>query len=281
MAKKKPKQKRGKKMLFPDNAEKSYARALRKMLFGIKGHINSILFPYLKFILDQSQQDYARDTWSSILDAAIEKIRLESIPYMMNAANEIKLVGFKISKYNEMQIQKSLNPLLGVDQFLNQPFLKTQLESFSEQSTALISTLSVDEIQDVKGVVLRAVANGDRFTDTAKNIQKRFEISSRHAKMIARDQTAKLNSSLARLRQESVGVTEYIWQTSGDDRVRKSHKVLDGMICSWKDASIYRVPNETHWRKKSSIGATLDAVGQDYQCRCVSIPLIDISPIKI
>lgn len=277
MAKKKPKQKRGKKMLFPENAEKSYARALRKMLFGIKGQINTILFPYLKFILDESQEDYSRDIWANILDAAIEKIRIESISYMMSAANEIKLVGLQISRYNEKQLQKSLNPLLGVDQFLNQPFLKTQLESFSEQSTALISTLSVDEIQDVKGVVLRAVSNGDRFTETAKNIQKRFEISSRHAKMIARDQTAKLNSSLARLRQESVGVTEFIWQTSGDDRVRKSHKVLDGMVCSWKDTTVYKIPGETDWRKKSSIGGTEDQVGQDYQCRCVSIPIIDIS----
>lgn len=263
-------------MLFPENGEKSYRRALRKLLGVLRKTVVEDLYPPLRFILEESQENYAPDAWRYVLNQVTDRIFTTIEPFKAQAAQEIAITGLQITNYNAKQFSQSLRQGLGIDLFAQNPWLRTQLESFSEQSTSLINTLTENEIEDIKQVVLRGVTNGDRFTQTAQNIQKRFEISSRHAKMIARDQTAKLNSSLARLRQEEVGIKTFIWQTSGDDRVRKSHKVLDGMECSWNDDSIYRKPGETTWRKKSSIGGAEYQPGQDFQCRCVSIPIMPV-----
>lgn len=277
MAKKKKKNKviRGKKMIFPHNAERLYLRSLRLVLKNIRDNTVQLLIQRLPIILTSAKQDYSNRSWSDALDRIIEEIDFLADPERVKANIGIRASGLEIAKYNSKQIRKTYDQGLGVNIFSQEPWLSTQLESFNEQGSALILSLSDDEISSVKQVVLRSVSEGQSLTNTIKNIQKRFAISYRHAKLIARDQTAKLNGSLTRLRQENLGVETYIWQTSSDDRVRASHKVLDGMECSWIDSSVYRIPGEDKWRKKSSINAFEGQIGQDFQCRCVSIPVLN------
>ena len=59
--------------------------------------------------------------------------------------------------------------------------------------------------------------------------------SQRKARIIARDQTHKLNSLLTRLRNEQLGVDAYIWRTMRDDRVRKAHADREGKVFRWQD----------------------------------------------
>ena len=71
-----------------------------------------------------------------------------------------------------------------------------------------------------------------------KEIRKVYGSSRRRAELIARDQTAKLNGQIQRAQQLDAGVTEYIWSTSGDERVRRSHRELNGRKFSWNDAPV-------------------------------------------
>jgi SPP1 gp7 family putative phage head morphogenesis protein len=75
--------------------------------------------------------------------------------------------------------------------------------------------------------------------------------------LIARDQTLKLNSAITKDRHIAAGISEYTWSTSLDDRVRPEHEALEGTKHSW-DAP----PEPGH-------------PGEDFQCRCVAIPVID------
>lgn len=52
-------------------------------------------------------------------------------------------------------------------------------------------------------------------------------------------------------RQQSIGLTHYVWRTVGDDRVRDSHAALDGRTFAW--------------------GEGLEP-GQDFGCRCTAEP---------
>lgn len=95
---------------------------------------------------------------------------------------------------------------------------------------------------------------------TAEEIFDRVdEIAENRAKLIARDQTAKMNSSFNRVRQTDVGIEQYEWQTAGDERVRDSHAEKDGQIFSWDSP-----PEDT------------GHPGEDIQCRCVAIPFFDL-----
>jgi SPP1 gp7 family putative phage head morphogenesis protein len=76
-------------------------------------------------------------------------------------------------------------------------------------------------------------------------------------KFIARDQVAKANAALVQQRQTLLGVDQYIWSTSKDERVRDSHKSKEGKKYSW-----------------DSPPADTGHPGEDYQCRCVAIPIL-------
>jgi SPP1 gp7 family putative phage head morphogenesis protein len=69
---------------------------------------------------------------------------------------------------------------------------------------------------------------------------------------------AKLNGRITQHRQESLGVERYEWSSSGDERVRKAHRKLDGQVRRWDD------PHPTEGHPGSAIA-----------CRCVAIAVFD------
>ena len=81
------------------------------------------------------------------------------------------------------------------------------------------------------------------------------------AKVIARDQVGKLNGQLTQARQQALGITEYVWRTSRDQRVRDAHADRDGRRFRWSTA-----PADGH-------------PGHPVQCRCVAEGVIDLDQI--
>ena len=59
----------------------------------------------------------------------------------------------------------------------------------------------------------------------------------------------------------------YVWDTSGDERVRESHAVMEGLLCRWDDATVCSYDGGRTWKPRPS-GAVLMHPGMDYQCRC-------------
>lgn len=112
-------------------------------------------------------------------------------------------------------------------------------------------------LSDVEHTVREAHANGTRVEVLAHQLQERFGVSDSRAALIARDQTLKLNGQLNRSKQQANGVTHYVWRTSRDERVRKSHQKLEGTRQSWDVP-----PPET------------GHPGESVQCRCTASPVI-------
>jgi hypothetical protein len=69
---------------------------------------------------------------------------------------------------------------------------------------------------------------------------------------------------------ESVGLTMYVWETSGDERVRPSHEMMDGGLCRWDDSTVYSQDGGKTWTSRP-YGAVLLHPGQDFQCRCTAL----------
>jgi hypothetical protein len=69
---------------------------------------------------------------------------------------------------------------------------------------------------------------------------------------------------------ESVGLAMYIWETSGDERVRPSHEMMDGGLCRWDNSAVYSQDGGKTWILRPS-GAVILHPGQNYQCRCCAI----------
>jgi uncharacterized protein with gpF-like domain len=105
------------------------------------------------------------------------------------------------------------------------------------------------------------------------------------ANTIARDQIGKLNGQITQARMASVGLSMYIWSSSGDERVRgdpsgsyphaePSHYLMDGLLCRWDDATVYSPDKGKTWIPRPS-GAVLMHPGQDILCRCTALSYWD------
>jgi SPP1 gp7 family putative phage head morphogenesis protein len=200
-------------------------------------------------------------------------------------------IGQKTSQWNSKEWQKILKATLAVDVFQSEPFLRDQLASFSAENTRLITKMTQEAIGEIDGLVQRGIASGRRIEAIQKDIRERFGVTRRKAKLIARDQVAKLNGQLTQLRQTNLGVTKYVWRTSDDERVRgkpggkypsavPSHWVMEGKLCVWDDPTVY-IDEEGKRQPRSGLsppGVELHP-GQDYQDRCFAEPVLqDLLP---
>jgi SPP1 gp7 family putative phage head morphogenesis protein len=266
------------KWLFPYNLERKYRRLLHKLVRELSLAIREQLVPVYPELLaevsatypnnDMSKKDGNLDMTSASCtknDDFLDRLRgiMLSIqefinPKVKETITEMELIATEISNFNQQQFEKVNKSVFGIDIFVDQPFLRDQLELFSRQNAQLITSLPEQDLLQVAGIVERGLQEGSRFTLVAQDIQKRFGITRRRANLISRDQTTKLNASLTKLRQESAGITEYIWQTSGDERVRPTHRANDGKKFKWDNP-----PKIT------------GHPGTDINCRCVAIPVME------
>jgi len=198
------------------------------------------------------------DDFLSMLRGIFISIQEFINPKIKETITEMEVIATEISNFNQVQFEKVNQSVFGIDIFVDQPFLRDQLELFSRQNAQLITSIPEQDLLQVSGIVERGLQEGQRFTEVAKDIQKRFGITRRRANLISRDQTTKLNASLTKLRQESAGITEYIWSTAGDERVRPTHKANNGKKFKWDDP-----PKVT------------GHPGTDINCRCVAIPVME------
>lgn len=122
----------------------------------------------------------------------------------------------------------------------------------------LIRSLSSTYISRVQELVENNLQQGLRHESLVKEIRRIGKVTESRAKLIARDQTSKMNSSFNQVRQQQIGIEKYTWSTSGDERVRPEHASQDGQVFRWDTPP-----------------ASTGHPGHDVQCRCVAIPIIE------
>lgn len=275
--------------LFPNSAERQYTAALYQYTLEIRKVVSEVLLPKIPALLLVATLPYPdpvlpdvrpdsvtrKDNFIDFLNETMVYIEILLQPKQEQTIQKAKRFGLEIAIFNQRQYEKTVNSVLGIDVFLEEPWLKNQLELFANQNAQLIENMSNNEMERVSGIVQRGLQEGSSYEAIAEDIEKSFGITRRHAKLIARDQTTKLNGSLTKLRQQELGISQYRWLTAGDERVRQSHRVLDGKICRWDDPTVYLNESSGKWEKRSKIGGTDVHTSQDVNCRCQPIPIIE------
>jgi SPP1 gp7 family putative phage head morphogenesis protein len=158
------------------------------------------------------------------------------------------------------QIGKAIGvPLSGV---LKDGKTRQALDVATEKNVALIKTIPEEYFGRIEAAIMQGIDRGDDFFSIRLNIKEIGQVTDRRARLIARDQTSKLNASLNKARQEDTGITGYFWRTSQDEAVRPTHEANDGQRFDWDSP-----PPET------------GHPGEDVQCRCTADP--DLSTLNL
>lgn len=131
---------------------------------------------------------------------------------------------------------------------------RTDLEPMRQRWERDNRLLTTDLDRQVFDDVATAIREGSG--DLATTIERRFAVARSRADLIATNEIGTLNSRISQARMEEAGVERYEWSTSDDERVRASHRALDGTIRRWDDPH----PTEGH-------------PGEAIRCRCVALPV--------
>jgi SPP1 gp7 family putative phage head morphogenesis protein len=140
--------------------------------------------------------------------------------------------------------------------------ISAAVQAFRARNVGLIKSLAGQELEEIRGLLGKAEAGAWRVEELRKEILGRFDVTRSKADLLARDQVLKLNGQLAQVRQQNAGITEYVWSTSGDERVREFHQDLDGTTQRWDSPPVVSEDGRT------------GHPGDDYQCRCVAVPIL-------
>jgi SPP1 gp7 family putative phage head morphogenesis protein len=147
--------------------------------------------------------------------------------------------------------------LMGVD---IAPSLAEQ-EAIAERTADALSLIRAEAGRmavGYEGAISRAVREGARWETIARDLTARTGMDYRHARLIARDQTNKLNASIAEATQAAAGIDRYIWRATPDGLVRDTHADADGLVVAWSSPGVPDV---------GPYGEAAHA-GQPIQCRC-------------
>ncbi len=141
------------------------------------------------------------------------------------------------------------------------PDLRAIITEWKRRNIALIKALPELAANGVARTIEKH--KGARVETLARHIEEATGASESHARLLARDQTLKLYGQITQARHQAAGVTEYVWRSSRDERVRRRHKDLDGTRQRYAEPPI--VDPATGRRAHP---------GDDFQCRCTADPML-------
>lgn len=251
---------------WPRAARVEYVSALRSAMQEVEQFVRQYWFPrFSSALLTASvakpagavRLDAADDFRDSTAPAAI----VEEVLGEDRIGRVVRQVARRTAEFNKGQLNRQYNATLGIELLQNEPYLQQQLEAFALDNVRLVRGLAQDELQKMQGLVLKAIRTGTPASELQAQIEARFDRIQGRAELIARDQIGSLNAELTQLRQTSVGVEEYEWSTAKDERVRPSHRALEGSSHRWDDPP--------------SVDGEKAHPGQPINCRCVAIPKVD------
>jgi SPP1 gp7 family putative phage head morphogenesis protein len=164
----------------------------------------------------------------------------------------------RIAEQGAKAVRRDLAKKIGVR--LNaSPAEQAASAAFRTQSLARITSLTSSQTQRL-GEML-AVEPYMHPSVLRGRIKSEFDVSRSKADLLARDQVLTHAANVRQARMVEIGIREYIWRTSQDERVREEHAALEGQRFSWDNP-----PDVGH-------------PGEDIQCRCTPDPILpDVFP---
>jgi SPP1 gp7 family putative phage head morphogenesis protein len=261
---------------FPYRASSIYRISLQNMIQVMSNSIRDNVIPVLEdreevFIKDADESDEKQQKRDLIsLQNQIDQLIQDAASGFLNidifSANLARRHANLVDQMHAMSFQSTFDRALGVDvnQALQDEKLKGIIDKHIKENVKLIKSIPKDYFNKVNKIMQESLAKGTSVSSIKRqlfteglNVKQTglLGITKRRAKLIARDQTGKLNGQVNRARQLHLGIDEYIWRDRGDNRVRPLHVDLNGQKFSWNGEP--RPPED------------LDP-GQPIQCRCIA-----------
>lgn len=149
----------------------------------------------------------------------------------------------------------------GIATVLAEPWLDGFVKKRVKDNVSYIKNLEEEAYERIENVVNEHISRNSAPKAIREAIKEQKDISKSRAKFLAVDQSGSIFGQINAERHQRMGLEKFIWDTSGDERVRDTHRKLDGKVFE------YAAP--------PTVGKREVLPGEDYRCRCVAIPVFD------
>jgi SPP1 gp7 family putative phage head morphogenesis protein len=253
----------------PKGLEVQYRKELNKLGRALIRAVNTQLLPYLK----SSQQEYVIDQVGGELSRIFASLNAQftggfTAAFATTTANQAV---DKLDLQNRDKFNDSIASITGIDlgSIIQVEGLEDILQLSKKDNEILIKSLPQEYLKDVEIIVNKGITRGATYSTIAKEITAK--VGSANSKLagriktIARNEMQTINSKLNLRRSESLGITKGVYRTSEDERVRKCHEEINGVIYELAEGA---------WsptcQKYIQPGIT------DINCRCRYSPIIEV-----
>lgn len=134
--------------------------------------------------------------------------------------------------------------------------MKATTNALKLETAEWVKKLRDQTLDEYTANTLRAMTLGNGLDGILAQYDGLVEKRKNHAKFTARNQINNYNSISTKIRAQNLGITQAVWVTAGDERVRHSHEVRDEKTFDL-DKGLY-----------SSVDGKYLLPGVDYNCRC-------------
>ncbi len=138
------------------------------------------------------------------------------------------------------------------------------MKTYTQSLKLPVKNFAKQEVVQLREVVEENAEAGYRFDTLIDQIKRQYGVAESKAKFLARQETSLFISKFREERFKDAGARSYRWATSHDERVRHSHKALDGTVQFFDNPPIV---DPTSGRRANP--------GEDFMCRCVAIPILE------
>jgi hypothetical protein len=144
--------------------------------------------------------------------------------------------------------------------------VRAALGAIVDDNVSLIRSIATEHLSDVRGIVMRGVAQGRDLHFISRELRNKFDVPKQRAALIARDQNNKATAAILRIRQQEAGVTQARWvHSTAGKHPRPEHVAFSqGKL----GGPFYDVAKGAYLEGKWTWP------GVEINCRCVSRPVI-------
>jgi SPP1 gp7 family putative phage head morphogenesis protein len=274
---------RGLRWRYPFGIEKRYSA----FIMGLMNQYSDVAMLEVDRNMDRWVQQYKQETSADIMmDAVDDEVdeliaRLRRIQEIMFVENEQRLnaeiTGYakETSDFNQEQFEKFQKVAIGTTFVISEPWIQSVTRTWVNNNRNLIRGLSDEYIKKLEFNIANGFQQGLASSEIIKDIRKMDKnMTGARARLIGRDQIGKLNGIYTQKRSEQAGITEYVWLTAADERVRDTHRRMEGTVNKWSDSSVYSKDNgKTFTARPTAMQGAIP--GSQIQCRCTSKPFFD------
>ena len=227
----------------PKMIEVEYAKALAGLLKRLRNAWSSPLRQFPALIEQAHAERGDAERW----DGAASKLRALIATAAEHAQKAVRRedvealarkFATRTSAYQRLQLARQVRAALGADPVFRDKGLAARTDQFVHENASLVTRIPQRLHGDLEAMVTRAAASARPSPSLADEIEERFGVAERHARLIARDQVSKFYGSLNHARQREIGVDRFVWRTVGDERVREEHAELDGEVFDYDDPPV-------------------------------------------